>query len=81
MCLNRSFNFNLSALEFVNNWTFNQIQILIKKEILIKNIKISYTVILVLKQVDWDYKPDSCIHTIPKQLNIELDPKIDKRRN
>ena len=55
-------------------------QILIKREIYIINIKISYTIII-LEQVGWDSKPDSCKDTIPKQLNYKFDPNTDNKKN
>ena len=54
------------------------IEILIKWEVYIKNVKISYIIIL-KEQVGWKLNPDLCINTIPKQLNFESDPNIDKK--
>ena len=57
------------------------IQIFIKKEVYIKNVKIIYKIILTSVQVGWNLKPDLYIGAIPKQLNFKIDPTINKTRN
>ena len=42
--------------------------------------QVSYTVILIVEQVGRIKNPNLCLDTIPKQLNFELDPSIDKTR-
>ena len=55
--------------------------ILIKQEILIKNVNISYTIIVIQNRKDGSTKSNPYMDTIAKQLDIQFDPNIDQPTN